>query len=437
MVFRPFSWIVTLGMLASALLIAFRNPGYASAPAAFAPAFRTFGVTVRREKVVIQRVTLEAQPGSVLERLQASMKRLRVQGRQIVSEDGSPFVWRFATGFRLVDYVADGDEAAAVAFLDWAAKEGFTGVRVLSTLCCWFDLAPADGQRALARLLALAQARGLYLEVVGLARRMDRAAMVSHVRAIGRICSTSPACAAIELANENGHPTQQGDLTDRGFLRKLKSLVPAGVPVSMGSNCCGQDDEHEWYPGGDYITIHTDRSGDAWNRTSHLRELESLSARTGRFVVDDEPIGAGDVDQPGRRSTNPNEYFARGVLSRVFGVGATWHCEACLHATVPGPVQQASATAFIAGTRIVPDDVLLRFQNVGSVNSPVKAFKSLTKSGGATNTAVGAFSGLGRSINILALIGVTGDPGVVHQNGWRTRRVLDERPGVRVLEIVR
>lgn len=366
------------------------------------------------------------------------MSRLRVEGRQIFTADGQPFVWRFTTGFRLVDHVADGNEAAAVAFLDWAKATGFNGVRVLSSLCCWFDLTHEEGQRALPRTLELAQQRGLYLEVVGLAgtkaRGYDQAAMAAHIRAIGVICEASPACASIEIANENAHPSQQGDLTDLAFLKSLRSLIPNTVPVSLGSNCCGQSDEKVIYDGGDYVTVHADRSRPTWDRTRHMREQEVISNQSGRFVVDDEPMGAAEEDIAGKRSANPHEFFGRGVLSRVFNVGATFHCEACLHAAVPGAGQSESAASFVVGTRIVPDDVRLRFENASWTTSPVKSahFGSF----GENNATVRAYSGVG-GMNILALVGVTGDPGVVFQNGWRAYGVLADRPGFRVLGITR
>lgn len=365
------------------------------------------------------------------------MHRLRVEGRQIFTEDGQPFVWRFVTGFRLVDHVADGNEAAAIAFLDWAKATGFNGVRVLSSLCCWFDLLPEDGQRALLRALTLAQQRGLYLEVVGLAgtkaRGLDEQTMARHVRAIGAICDASPACAAIELANENNHESQQDVLTDLSYLKMLDAQIPPTVPVSLGSNCCGQSDEKVIYEGGDYVTVHADRSRPTWDRTRHMREQETVSNQSGRFVVDDEPMGAGEV-ATGSRSTNAAEFFGRGVLSRIFSVGATFHCEACLQAAVPGPLQQASAEAFIAGTRIVPDDVRLRFENAGWASSPVKSahFGSF----GEQNATVRVYTGVGAR-TISAQVGVTGDPGVVYQGGWRAIGPLADWPGIRILELVR
>mgnify|MGYP001610165767 CR=1 FL=1 len=380
-------------------------------------------------------------PPIVLDPIRRPLPRLLTIGRRLVTDDSRPVVWRFSTGFRLLDYVADGNEPAAIAFLDWLQARGFNGARVLTTLCqSWFDLCPEDGQRALPRLLELAEERGLYLEVVALTgtKDQDKAAMASQVRAIGLICASHPACAGTEIANESSHPTQSEALQDESFVRTLVALIPNGVPVSSGSSCCGEPDEPP-YPAhltlGSYLTPHTDRSRDTWDRTRHLRELEALSADVGKYVVDDEPIGAGPVEQGGRRSSNPHEFFARGVLSRIFGVGATWHCEACLHSTIPSQIETEAADAFIAGTRIVPDDVTFTFKNASWADSPVKGFDF--GDFGEPNTAVRAYSGVNGDTGVLALVGVTGNPAVEFQHGWRAGEVLADRPGIRVMAITR
>jgi hypothetical protein len=279
-------------------------------------------------------------------------------------------VWRFASAFRLVDLVADGDEPAAARFLDWLHAEGFSGARVLSTLCCWFDLKPSEGQRALPRLLDMAAQRGLYLEVVALAGTKDGQLtpeqMQEHVAAVGAICAAHPSCAAIELANENAHSSQREELRDPGYLRQLRAAVPSLVPVSMGSNCCGQPDDRVVYPGGDYLTIHVERSGTRWARVDRLRHVRDAANASGLFAVDDESIGAGEREEPSRRTTDEDEFYARGALARILDIGATFHFDSGLQAAVPGPLQASAARAFIAGTRMVPDDVRLHLEEASA-----------------------------------------------------------------------
>ena len=61
--------------------------------------------------------------------------------------DGQPFSWRGITAFRLLDYIADGQEGRTVEYLQWAQLLQLTVVRVLALLDGFFDLTPeAVGQ---------------------------------------------------------------------------------------------------------------------------------------------------------------------------------------------------------------------------------------------------------------------------------------------------
>ena len=94
--------------------------------------------------------------------------QLRISGSRFLQPDGPAFEWRGITAFRLLEFVAHGKAADADAYLAWAASKKLTVVRVLAMADILFKLSPADGQRALPRLLELAQKRGLYVEVVAL-----------------------------------------------------------------------------------------------------------------------------------------------------------------------------------------------------------------------------------------------------------------------------
>jgi hypothetical protein len=199
----------------------------------------------------------------------------------------------------------------------------------------------------------------LYVEIVALAGTKDQSlttdAIREHVSGIGRIAAAH-ANAVIELANENAHPSQVAELNDAAFLRALRALIPADVLVSFGSNCCGQGASPAKYPAalraGDYLTVHTDRSEVSARRLSSLAALRDLSTATKRYVVADEPIGAAERDQPGRREAEPETFFDQAAEARKLGIGMTFHCEDCLQAVVPGSVQRQCADAFIRGWNI-------------------------------------------------------------------------------------
>lgn len=385
---------------------------------------RCVPVTLTRDETAI--VTLTKDPSV------PPAPQLTPMGRWLRAEGVGRYRWRMATGFRLLDYLADGNTAAAEAFADWLQRTGFTGVRVLSTARHLFDLPAPAGRSALGSLWPLLATRGLHVELVALADTAgwSRAEADTHVRLIGEACAAQPAC-VIEIANEGAHPTQNRSITnDPAILQQLKALIPtlpARPVTATASNCCGQSDETEHYPGGDYITIHRDRGRDEWNNVRRVRELQAVSEISGRFVVDDEPIGAAEADEPGRRESNPSVFFVQGVACRIFEVGCTFHFSDGLQARVPGPVQQAAAEAFIAGTRIVPDDVVLTYKNATWHDSPVKSFD--------TSAAVRIYSGVSGARGITMVLGLTGDPRIVWQNGWRVTAELARRPGVVVYAV--
>ena len=362
-----------------------------------------------------------------------AMTALRRDGRGLVNGAG-PYVWRMATGFALVDLVADGHEPAAVLFLDGLRADGFTGVRVVSTLCCWFRLTSAEGLAALPRTLALARARGMYVEVVALAatrtassggKDWTEAEIRAHVRQVGAVCGQAVNC-LIELANENYHASQRSNLlTNVTFLKSLRASIPPHVLVSFGA---GPSDEKDNYPGGDYVTVHSGRGRSTWDDVRHAREQETISVRCRCFVVDNEPLGAGE-DNTGSRSTNPHEFFARGALSRLLGTGSTFHFQNGLRAIPPAGHQFDAARAYIAGTRVVPDETRLAFRNAGwtgVLESPVKSFSG----------AVRVYSGISPQMNLAMALGVTPAFRMTLRAGWHADTAVD-RPGVQVFRLLR
>jgi hypothetical protein len=361
--------------------------------------------------------------------------RLRVEGRRLVGADGQPFAWRGVTGFRLLELTSSGRIAEATWFLEWARQTGFNVVRVLGMCKGMFSLSPTFGAYSLGELLDLAAAHGLYLHVTALADTASYPDLDygAHVEALGSVCAQHENVALLEASNEPYHGSQASAVHDVANLQRWAARVPQGVLVALGASA---EDESREMDDAPVIVAHLDRGRDPWNMARRVRELETLSADSGRYVINSEPIGAAETDQPGRRSADPAIHAAFGALSRIFGVGSTFHCEAGLQAVVPGPVQQACAAAFIAGTRIVPDDVALEFRNARWPDSPVKDAR-FAEGPPKPDTCVRAYSGISGNAGVLALVGVSGDPGVVYGGGWQPGRVVLELPGLRVLELRR
>ena len=264
--------------------------------------------------------------------------RLQVSGTRFVKADGAAFEWRGITAFRLVEMAARGREQDVDAYLRWAASKKLTLVRVLAMADVLFQLSPADGQHALPRVLDMARTHGLYVEVVALA---DTARIPvdfpRHVKAIGEICARFPNT-VVEIANEPVHPTQAKAIHDPAFLTSLARLIPSGVPVALGST--------DTSAGGTYVTWHAPRSS---NWPAEIAHGARLVAQFKKPVVSDEPMGAGDTHDPGRRDNVPDRFRQSAAASRAAGIGATFHYEGGLHAKLPTATELACLDAWLAG----------------------------------------------------------------------------------------
>jgi hypothetical protein len=149
-----------------------------------------------------------------------------------------------------------------------------------------------------------------------------------------------------------------------------------------------------------------------------------MSRQTGKFVVDNEPIGAAERPEPSRRDDAPAAFFAQGALSRVLGIGSTFHCQDCLDARIPHRVQQQSADAFIAGATIAPDDVMLTFVPATDAGAPIGD----TPTSGARPRV---FAGVAGRRAWVVLVGLDGSK-ASWRPGWRPERRVSTRPGVEV-----
>jgi sugar phosphate isomerase/epimerase len=269
--------------------------------------------------------------------------RLQVSGTRFVRPDGTAFSWRGVTAFRLLEFVAHGREADADAYLRWTASKGLNVVRVLAMMQDIFELSPEEARRSLPRLLDLAARRNTYVEVVALAGTANAGVdPAAHVAAVGRICAAHDNC-ILELANEPGHPSQATALHDPAYLQRLARLVPANVLVSLGSVEYG-----DAYGAGSYVTWHPPRTAH-W--VERLVEGKDLLERFGKPVVADEPTGAADAADPGRRDNDPAHFRAAARLLGRMGVGATFHYEGGMHARLPTRTELACLDAWLAELR--------------------------------------------------------------------------------------
>jgi hypothetical protein len=278
---------------------------------------------------------------------------LRVEGTGFVDAAGKPFSWRGITSFQLAEMIAHGREGDAAAYLDWAESEQLTVVRVLLMARYLFDLTPEDGRRALPRLLDLAKARGLAVEIVALADTKDRDLDYdAHIRDVGRM-ALEKGNAFVEIANEPGHHTQDPKLHDAAFAKRLADLLPEQLIVALGSVEYG-----EGYAAGDYVTTHVPRGEAAWDHVFELAKGAGRVASLKKPVVSDEPIGAGPKYDPGRRDNEPSRFSAAAAVTRLVGMAATFHYEGGLYSKIPAGPEAASLAAWKAGLALVGDPVV-------------------------------------------------------------------------------
>jgi hypothetical protein len=345
---------------------------------------------------------------------------LRVEGRSFMNDAGI-----FRPIFTSALSVLRRPDPELRAFLDWAASTGFNGVRTFAGALTWAGQSAAAARERLPTLLSEAGARGLYVEVTAItdseAGGYDPG---EHFRAVARICERVDN-ALLEIANEPYHNTQADRVHEAEFLAALGR--GARVPYAFGA---AKSDESLEMAGGTYVTAHLDRSRDKWNQVRRVRELEMLSDSSDKPVINNEPIGAAEAAAAGRRESDPAFFFCMGVLNRIFEVGGVFHSDAGLEGVRPGAGQQACAEAFVEGSRLVPVPERLVFKNAGWADSPVAGADF-------EETIVRAYSGVAGSRAWTTLVGVSGDPGLRLQHGWRIASQLAARPGVTVLELAR
>ena len=318
-------------------------------------------------------------------------------------------MWRGITAFNLLAQLAAGDTAAVDRYLSWAASEHLTVLRVLSMAKHLFDLSPQTGRRHLDDLLTRAAARGLYVEVIALADTAEiTVPLDEQVRAIGEIAARHPN-AIVELANEPYHATQRSEVNDLKALSALLALVPDPVPVAVGAA-----DEPGRVSVGDFITHHFPRSSGAggWG---HVRDLilgRELLARVRKPVINDEPVGAGAVTVPGRRDAEPARFETAALLTRMIGMGATFHYEGGMQARIPDGRELECFRAWQAAWRHLPSDI----ETSGVFRLPGEPGAAVVRVDGA---GVGAWEvQAGNDVWVL-IARPAGDRAVRWAEGWR------------------
>ncbi|HEX6976689.1 MAG TPA: hypothetical protein VF147_19915 [Vicinamibacterales bacterium] len=270
--------------------------------------------------------------------------RFGIDGRFFTS-DGRTFRPLFTSALSILTRPA----AERATVLDEARALGFNGVRVFAGALTWAKQTPEGARAALPELLAEADRRGLAVEVTAITDSRTGYDVGAHLQAVSRICAAAPNC-LLEAANEYYHPTQSDLVQDAARLYALGRESVGRMPWSLGAPPFDALQGGKWpIPSADFITVHLDRGRPFWGQLASVRSLAAIAEHTGKPVLNNEPIGAAERAERGRRESDPQFFFALGALSRLFELGVVFHSEDGLNARPLGPNQRRAAEALVAG----------------------------------------------------------------------------------------
>lgn len=287
--------------------------------------------------------------------------RLRRSGVRILTEDGRDWRYRGYSAFTYLQQYCDGEDIDPL--VEDAVAAGARVFRVLGMYEPWlgtFRLAvtdPARYDRCLLDFVHEFRDHGLRVQFVVFADAQvvmpDLATQqrwFAHVAALlanewnvlGELCNECPKNGVDPLAFQRPPPSQV--LWSRG------SGLSRGDPSA---------------PAWDVADYHEGRT-DEYPRLNEARPYmtDSNSAVFGFPVLQSEPMGASEVDQPGKRAGaiggDPRraveDFGQMGMNFGLQGPGGLFHSDAGLTGTVLGPVQRAMATAFFRGLDAAPPD---------------------------------------------------------------------------------
>jgi hypothetical protein len=311
--------------------------------------------------------------------------------------------------------------------MDETQQLGFNLVRVFCGPLPWCGQTNADVLHGLPGLLNEAQARGLHAYLSYCTEAGTGYNLEGHILDV-EDATAGHANVLRELANEPWHPTQGGRLSPE---RCHDLAVMVSGDIGYGA---AEDDESKEYAGGDFIPVHLSRSRDKWNMVRRVRELEAL----GGCAFNQEPIGADEHSQPGKREADPAIFYTMSALNRLFNVGGVFHSQNGLYASPLGPNQRRCAEAFIRGSRIWNDHDRLQYLNVGHSGSPIVSATfnegNLSKPG-CTRSYSGVIGNHG--FNVTLGISDMNNPGANIGNGWRWGVEFGREQGVIIREVLR
>jgi len=171
----------------------------------------------------------------------------------------------------------------------------------------------------------------------------------------------------------------------------------------------------------DYLTIHTDRGGE-WPRKS--KDAVEYQWAFHILTIGDEPMGAAEFDQPGRRSNVVSDFGdAAGVLALQTN-GGTFHSEEGLYSNPFGPIVTACAKAWVTSMKVIGPVAHIGQYTAGHLgNCPFELDDAHT---------LRIFAQLMGSEAWVVVVRPTADWTPVLKNGWR----IESNPAPRIYHVV-
>jgi hypothetical protein len=191
-------------------------------------------------------------------------------------------------------------------------------------------------------------------------------------------------------------------------LLTLASRVPVDVPIALGSM-----EADESFARGDYATWHPPRDNklEGWGHVLAVAQGAELAQKWKKPVVSDEPIGAGPKYEPGRRDDVPARFRAAALLTRLAGLGATFHYEGGVQAKIPEGRELECFDAWNEAWTLLPPDVESQgtFAAAGGQGAAVQDFDR--------KAAFGVYERISGNRGWVLAIG-PGDPALKLAPGW-------------------
>lgn len=278
---------------------------------------------------------------------------LRRDGIALRTVDGTSWRYRGFTDFGMFNRHRSGADIQPL--LTERIGYGANTLRVLMVASALFQLSPDGFTDAQAdSFFDLTASRGLRVEAVvlvdanpdqssnpGIAPTLPTWALQNAF--LGRMAAVFNRHWNVigELCNECNHGINRVDPT--------QFSKPAGPTLwERGSKTA---DEDPYLPPWDLVGDHPGRV-DEWPRRINCKDIIGLLAHGP--CVENEPMGAAEADEPGRRATSALDFAQFGAACGLLTNGCLFHSTDGIASQALGPVQAAAGRAFFAGMAFVP-----------------------------------------------------------------------------------